>query len=156
MYVPGSTKAPSQPPSITIDDTALKFCREKFYYLGSTVCYNGSLDAEIALRISKPALHFGRLGKCLWYDKCIRICTKITTYKAVVLSALLYCSETWTTCSGHIRQLEQFHQGCLRTICNIRWQDRIKQRFKVCAARHKGTVHTARGNSLWIQGLATI
>ena len=91
---PSCTKAPPPPP-ITIDGTELKSV-EKFCYLGSTVCSNGSLDAEIALRISKASSAFGRLSKRLWQVKGIRLCTKIATYKAVVLSALLYCSETWT------------------------------------------------------------
>ncbi len=46
-------------------------------------------------------------------------------YKAVVLCTLLYCCETWTLYRCHIKQLEQFHQRCLRKTCNIKWQDRV-------------------------------
>ena len=46
-------------------------------------------------------------------------------YHAVVLTSLLYSCETWTTYRRHIKLLEQFQQRCLRSICNIKWQDRI-------------------------------
>ena len=49
----------------------------------------------------------------------------MATYKAVVLTTLLYCSETWTLYCRQIKQLEQFHQRCLRKILKIRWQDRV-------------------------------
>ncbi|XP_005099528.1 uncharacterized protein LOC101859485 [Aplysia californica] len=50
---------------------------------------------------------------------------QIKVYKAVVLSSLLYGSETWTLYSKHIDKLEQFHQRALHGILGIRRQDRI-------------------------------
>ena len=37
----------------------------------------------------------------------------------------LYDCETWTLYRRHIKQLEQFHNRSLRSIMNIRWQDRV-------------------------------
>ena len=51
--------------------------------------------------------------------------TKVKVYKAVVLSTLLYGCETWTIYRRHEKQLQQFHLRCLRSILNIRWQDKI-------------------------------
>ena len=34
-------------------------------------------------------------------------------------------SETWTIYRPHVKQLDQFHLRCLRSICRIKWQDMI-------------------------------
>ena len=58
-------------------------------------------------------------------NKSLKNQTKIRVYRAVVLSTILYGSETWVTYRSHIRLLERFHQRCLRTILNIHWSDLI-------------------------------
>ena len=87
--------------------------------------HNGSLDEETTQHISKARVAFGRLTNRLWKSHDVKLNTKISVYKAAVLSALLYGCETWTTYRKVIRQLEAFHMRCLRRICNIRWQDRV-------------------------------
>ena len=44
---------------------------------------------------------------------------------ACFLTVLLYASEAWTTYSRHLKQLERFHQQCLRMIMGIKWQMHI-------------------------------
>ena len=61
----------------------------------------------------------------MWNNKNLKRKTKIRVYRAVVLTTLLYGSETWVTYRSHIRLLERFHQRCLRTILNIHWSDFI-------------------------------
>lgn len=126
MFQPSPSLADTvpPPPPITINNTEIKTV-DKFCYLGSTVSNSGSLDDEVMQRIRKASVAFGRLTKRLWKDRGIRLSTKIAVYKAVVLSTLLYCCETWTTYRRHIQLLEQFQQRCLRNICSIRWQDRV-------------------------------
>ncbi|XP_037780222.1 uncharacterized protein LOC119576642 [Penaeus monodon] len=51
--------------------------------------------------------------------------TKISVYRAVILTTLLYGSESWVTYRHHLRLLERFHQRCLRTILNIHWSDYV-------------------------------
>ena len=43
----------------------------------------------------------------------------------MVLSTLLYGSETWTVYRRHIRSLDQFHIRHLRNLLGIKWQDKI-------------------------------
>lgn len=57
----------------------------------------------------------------MWDNKHLRKTTKTSVYRAVVLTTLLYGSESWVTYRSHIRLLERFHQRCLRTILNIHW-----------------------------------
>ena len=126
MFQPSPPQAANAqpPPPIVVNNTVIKTV-DKFCYLGSTVTSSGSLDNEVMQRIGKASAAFGRLTKRLWQDHGIRLSTKIAVYRAVVLCALMYCCETWTTYRRHIQQLEQFHQRCLRKICNIKWQDRV-------------------------------
>ncbi|XP_047482472.1 uncharacterized protein LOC125034615 [Penaeus chinensis] len=118
MLQPSPSQTVNVPPSpIIINHTEIKTV-EKFCYLGSTVTNSGSLDTGDA----KASADFGRLSELLWQDHGRRLSTKIAVYRVVVLSALLYRSETWTMYLWHIQQLEQFHQRCLRKICNINLQ----------------------------------
>ncbi|XP_078593825.1 uncharacterized protein LOC144871797 [Branchiostoma floridae x Branchiostoma japonicum] len=135
MFQPSPSQAANvpPPPPIVINNTEIKTV-DKFCYLGSTITSSGSLDAEVMQRIGKASVAFGRLTKRLWQDHGIRLSTKIAVYKAVVLSALLYCCETWTTYRRQVKLMEQFHQRCLRKICGIKWQDRVSnlQVLKKC------------------------
>ncbi|ROT82725.1 putative RNA-directed DNA polymerase from mobile element jockey-like [Penaeus vannamei] len=126
MFQPSPSQAANAPPppSIIISNTEIKTV-DNFCYLGSTIMSSESLGSEVMLRIGKASAAFGQLTKRLWQDRGIRLSTKISVYRAVVLSTLLYCCETWTTYRRHIKQLEQFHQRCLQKICNIKWQDRV-------------------------------
>ena len=54
----------------------------------------------------------------------IRQSTKIKVYRAVVLTSLYGC-ETWTLYKRHLNQLGRFHIRSLRTILNIKWQNRV-------------------------------
>jgi len=47
--------------------------------------------------------------------------TKIRLYNALVISVVLYGSETWTLLKADERRLEAFHMNCQRRILGIRW-----------------------------------
>ena len=112
------------PPVITLNNTPLEVV-DKFCYLGSSVSENASLDEELNVRIGKAASTFGRLTKRAWNNGKLTTNTKISIYRACVLSTLLYGSETWTTYSYQERKLNSFHMRCLRRILNISWQDKV-------------------------------
>ncbi|XP_076061594.1 uncharacterized protein LOC143037342 [Oratosquilla oratoria] len=111
-----------QQPHITIGDTELK-STQHFTYLGCTISSDARIDKEIDNRLSKANSSFGKLYKRVWNNKNLKSKTKIRVYRAVVLTTLLYGSETWVTYRSHIRLLERFQQRCLRTILNIHWRD---------------------------------
>ena len=96
-----------------------------FKYLGSTVSNDASADAEITARIAKATSAFGRLTKRLWQNRNIRVDTKVSVYKAAVVTSLLFGCETWTLRKAHIAQLERFHQTSLRKIARIRWFHKV-------------------------------
>ena len=112
-------------PIATVDGTALKTV-EQFTYLGSTVTSDAKMDKEIVTRIGKASSAFGGLHSRLWKEHDVSRRTKIDVYKAVVITTLLYSAESWTPYRKHIAQLDAFHMRCLRQICQISWDDKIK------------------------------
>ena len=109
---------------ITIDGNNLQYVK-KFTYLGSTVNSYASLDDDIINRIAKATQAFGKLRHRLWDERGISLKTKIGVYKAVVLTTLLYGSESWTLYRTHIKQLDVFHKRCLRSICGYTLENRV-------------------------------
>ena len=69
--------------------------------------------------------HFLSLKTRVLSQHNIRRSTKLKVYRAVVLTSPLYGCETWTLYRRHLKQLERFHMRSLRTILNIKWQDRV-------------------------------
>ena len=67
---------------------------ETFTYLGSSLSHNVNIDSEINNRISKASSTFGRLRVNVWERKGISFETKLKVYWAVILTTLLYGSET--------------------------------------------------------------
>ena len=52
--------------------------------------------------------------------------TKTRIYQTLVVSVLLYASETWTLLTADVKTLEAFHMKCQRQILRIRWQDHVR------------------------------
>ncbi|XP_051625679.1 uncharacterized protein LOC127461696 isoform X1 [Manacus candei] len=111
-------------PHITIGQSELKSVQQ-FNYLGSLISLDGKIDREIDNRLAKAYSAFGKLHKRVWRNKHLKKSTKISVYRAIVLSTLLYGSESWVIYRHHLRLLERFHQRCLRTILNIHWSDDV-------------------------------
>ena len=109
---------------IKIDGQQLKYVKS-FKYLGSTINYSASLEDEIINHISKATEAFGKLRHCLWNARGISLKTKISVYRAVVLTTLLYGSESWTPYRTQINKLDVFHKHCLRTICSYTLEVRV-------------------------------
>jgi len=95
----------------------------QFTYLGSTITSDAKIDKEIDCRLAKANSAFGRLYERVWNNKHLKITTNISVYRAVVITTLLYGSQSWVTYRSHLRLLERFHQRCLRTILGIHWSD---------------------------------
>ena len=87
---------------ITVNGQTLQVV-ETFTYLGSTLSCTANIDAEINNRISKASSTFRRLREKVWERRGISLETKLKVYRAVVLTTLLYGSETWTVYRRHER-----------------------------------------------------
>ena len=110
--------APGMPygkPSISVKGKELTVV-DKFTYLGSALSRVVHIDDEVNTRIAKASSAFGRLKDNVWERRGISISTKLKVYRAVVLTTLLYGSESWTVYSRHARQLNHFHMTCLQRL----------------------------------------
>ena len=112
------------PPHIFIGETELNVVQQ-FNYLGCTISSDAKIDKDIDNRLAKANGAFGKLYKRVWNNNHLKKATKISVYRAVVLTSLLYGSESWVTYRHHVRLLERFHQRSLRTILNIHWSDYV-------------------------------
>ena len=90
-------------PAIPIDDIELKVV-DSFKYIGRVISIDGSLDKEIASRISEASQAQGYLRNRLLNHHNVTLDTKLKVYKAVVLSSLLYGYENWTVYRRHLKQ----------------------------------------------------
>ena len=78
-------------------------------------------DRQGSRQQAKANSTFSRLYKRVWNNKHLKKGTKISIYQAVILTTLLYGSESWVTYHYYLRLLERFHQCCFRTILKIHW-----------------------------------
>ena len=62
----------------------------------------------------------------IWNTKHLSIQTKVRVYQTLVLSILLYVSETWTSLASDMKAIESFHMKCQRRILGIRWHDFVR------------------------------
>uniref|UniRef100_K7F0B5 Reverse transcriptase domain-containing protein n=1 Tax=Pelodiscus sinensis TaxID=13735 RepID=K7F0B5_PELSI len=123
MHQP-APKAQHQEPTITVKGQKLQAV-DQFTYLGSTLSRAVTIDIEVNCRIAKASSTFGRLLTKVWDRRGISLATKLKVYRAVVLTTLMYASETWTGYRKHARQLNHFHTICLCRLLSIRWQVKV-------------------------------
>ena len=70
-------------------------------------------------------MSFGRLRERLLNNHNMSIRVKGQIYRAIILSTLLYGTETWTVYRRHVKKLHAFMMIHLRSIMKIRWQDKV-------------------------------
>ena len=91
----------------------------KFTYLGSVLTNDGSLDVEVGVRLAKASRAFGALLKPIFLCSALSLDIKRMVYRSVVLSVLLYGSETWAIKARQLHRLNIFHRSCVRAILGV-------------------------------------
>ena len=97
---------------------------DKFTYLGANVSKDGGTTADIKKRIALASSQMKKLGN-IWKTSNISRRTKASLFKSLVLSVLLYGSETWKLTKGEEEKLDIFQTKCLRRIFGVRWEQHI-------------------------------
>ena len=110
-------------PTINIGSHTLQVVKE-FTYLGSTISSTMSLENELNKRIGKASAAMSKLSKRVWENGKLSLATKLSVYRACILSTLLYGSESWTTYMSQEHRLNTFHLRCLRRILGTTWEER--------------------------------
>ena len=108
--------------NIVIDNTVLGQVNQ-FTYLGGVIACDASCENDVTRRIG---LAFGAAASLntIWAAEGISIETKVRVYQSMVLSILLYNSETWTLREMEKKRLLVFEMTVLRRIIGINRRDR--------------------------------
>ena len=96
---------------------------EAFKYLGSYVSLKHGDLQEVNCKPAEGRQRFANFQN-LWKSKQLSVHLKCNLYKALVLSAVLYSSETWTLSKLMERKLESFHCGWLRRILRVSYLEK--------------------------------
>lgn len=96
-----------------------------FTYLGSAVCNNNSMDTEVLRRIQAATSAFGKMKSKIDKWRGLRIQTKLSLYRAIVVPTFLYSLEACTLYRRHLRRLTSAQVWHLRQLLGVGWQDFI-------------------------------
>ena len=124
LYQPGPADPTSAHETVLVNGEEVERV-DSFPYLGSVLTAEATCGTEIERRLGAAHGAFGKLYTRVFGNHDLSAGTKVMVYRAVVVSTLLYGSETWTAYRRDIKKIERFHQSKLRTILNIKWQDLI-------------------------------
>lgn len=93
---------------------------DSFSFLGSTISRGGTLDDEIAYRLSRAAKTWHALKRHLWNNRQVSPRAKAAVYRVTVLASLLYSAEAWPDLTyKQARQLECFHKRCVGALTGV-------------------------------------
>ena len=96
--------------------------KDQFIYLGGVISSDSSSEHDIKRRIGLATGAAASLS-AIWASKEICEGTKIRVYRSLILSILLYNSETWTLKDTDKRRLRVFEMSVLRRILGISMWD---------------------------------
>jgi len=108
--------------NIVIDNTVLGQVNQ-FTYLGGVIACDASCENDVTRRIGL-AIGAAASLNTIWAAEEISIETKVRVYQSMVLSILLYNSETWTLREMEKKRLLVFEMTVLRRIIGINRRDR--------------------------------
>lgn len=132
-----NTAAGPQPQGIHVGTEAVEAV-ESFRYLGCCIDHTGYCSPEISRRIGMASSVMNQLTK-VWSQRRLSLQSKCRLYSSLVLSVLLYGSETWTLRKTDLNRLESFHFSCQRRILKVRWHDFVSN-AEVSARTHLARV----------------
>lgn len=112
---------------IVLNDQSINVVKE-FKLLGSIISDDGTLEKEIKNRISTAKLQRWKLSN-VWKSNIINKKTKLSIFKAKVMSTLLYACESWVPKYRHYQSLRGFVTSSLKIINNIRYNTHITNKI---------------------------
>ena len=105
-------------PTITLRGNALEAV-EEFFYLGSKVGQTARVDGEMSTRLEKAATVYQMWRWKVFRSRSVSKKTKAHVFRVMVMSVLLYGSETWAVTQQDLKRLHVFQMNCLRDIIGV-------------------------------------
>ena len=96
---------------------------KNFKYLGTTLKSGVSSDNELLIRLATATSAMIRLN-VIWTSKNISFKIKFNLYRSLVLSILLYGSETWTLMLNEEKKISAFENKAHRRLLEINYRQR--------------------------------
>ena len=90
-----------------------------FSYLRCTITSDAKINKEFNNKLAKASDVFGRLYKCMWYNKHLKKGTNISMYRSLACNI----AQLWITYWYYLWLLKCFHQYCFWISFNIYWSD---------------------------------
>ena len=119
MYVDPDTYDAADLSNIELGNGSFMPIVAKFIYLGSMLARDCRDDGDVAKRIEAASGAFGALRKCIFASSQITFAAKRAVYVILVLTILLYGSESWCLTEKLYNQLRTFHHRCIRAMCRV-------------------------------------
>ena len=105
-------------PTITLRGNALEAV-EEFSYLGSKVGQTARVDGEVSTQLEKVATVYQMWRRKVFRSQSVSKKTKAHVFRVIVMSVLLYGSETWAVTQQDLKRLHAFQMKCLRDIIGV-------------------------------------
>ena len=94
-------------------------------------------DTEIDARIRAASAAFSSAKRSFFASKMVPLDRKKLAYEGLILSILLYGSESWSLTSSLRSRLEIFHNRCIRSMCRVtRWHN-WKFHLRMCSLENR-------------------
>ena len=111
---------------------------------------DGGGAVDVMRKIALASAQMKRISN-IWQASDISKKTKISLFKSLVQSVLLYECETWKLTKGEEEKLDTFQNKCLRKILKVRWQQYISNAMVLEAAEmHRVSEEVRRKRWSWI------
>ena len=121
--------SPNDRDDVIVNDEKFFPVIDRFGYLGSILTNNCSDREDVLSRIKKAGNMFGSLKKCLFGNKMVYVKVKGKVYESLILFILLHGSESWCLTEELYRWLRNFHNRCVRAMCDVNMIDVFEKRI---------------------------
>ena len=150
LFVPAPANCYSDPKTYDNKDLSnVELGNDEFFPIVDVFCYLGSMlssdcsDTEdVRRRIIKASSAFGAVRKEVFANRNIDFEAKKLIYEGLILSILLYGSETWCLTEELFTRLRNFHAQCLRTMCRVNRRHTWKHRISSAELRKRTGLKT--------------
>merc|ERR1711895_362877 len=96
-----------------------------FKYLGSCFSSDGGVKEDVSMRVGGGMRAFGAM-KRVWSGRSVNVRVKRELYERVVVSTIMYGSESWGLRVEERDKLDVAEMKCLRSMCGVTRMDRVR------------------------------